>query len=190
MASPVANGNPWAWLGGPDYLANILAKFPRGAAYGGINLHALCQGFAQAVGDVQAGATQLSEIETLPGSANMLLPYWEFDYGLPDSCVPAGATIGQRRAALQAKIAAVGGASEAYFISVAAALGWAITIVEGAVGSHTWTIHAAPTAPPSLFTAGGSAVGDYLETIGTNTQLECVMNRIKPAHTKLLFSYP
>ena len=189
MASPVANGNPWAWLGGPAYFAGLMAKLPRGWAFGGPFWQALFTGFSAVFAMVQAAAGQLSEIETVPSTTTVLLPYWNYDYGLPDCCVPAGATLGQQRAALLAKIAAVGGQSQPYYVSVAAALGWAITITQGAPGSFTWTIHAAATAPASLFDVGDSGVGDYLYNIGTNAQLECVMNRIKPAHTILLFLY-
>jgi uncharacterized protein YmfQ (DUF2313 family) len=192
--SPVANSNPWASLAQPDYFGGILAKLPPGAMDNGTILQALlgaggANGLAQLLADVQAAASQLSEVETVPSSADVLLGYWEADYGLPDCCTPSGNTLQQRRNALLAKIAAQGGQSEAYFIAVAAALVWAITITEGSEGSHTWTINGAATAPGSIFTAGGSQAGDDLTTPGTNSELQCVMNRIKPAHTKLLFNF-
>lgn len=204
--SPVANGNPWAALDQSDYYAGLMAKLPSGDAFAGVNTQYLFgaaaptneplgaggeagSGIAQAFADVQSAASDFTEVEAVPSTTAQLLPNWEFDYGLPDTCTPLGATLQQRRHALLAKIAAVGGASEAYFIAVAAALGYTITITEGTAGSYTWTINAAAAGPTSLFRAGQSRAGDLLQRAGANAQLECVMNRIKPAHTKLLFAY-
>jgi uncharacterized protein YmfQ (DUF2313 family) len=143
-------------------------------------------------------------LEANPFTTNELLSDWERVAGLPDKC--AGVleeTVQGRRNGLLAKLASTGGQSPAYFISIAAALGYEITITEfrpfrvglSAVGDaltngdwqFTWRINAAETTTVP-FRVGLSAVGEALRTWG-NDLLECKMNQIKPAHTILLFGY-
>ncbi len=191
-STPLSNvqfGNPIAFAGVAEFTATMLAKLPPGDACAGDLFADLVEGAAQSFADFHARAAQLSEVETVPSQTVELLPFWEADYGLPDHCTPLGATLQQRHNALLAKIVAIGGQSAGYFIAVAAALGYAITITRGAVNSATWTINATAIAPPTVFRAGESRAGDLLESFRTNTQLECVMNQIKPADSTLIFSY-
>ncbi|MCW5666465.1 MAG: DUF2313 domain-containing protein [Piscinibacter sp.] len=131
-----------------------------------------------------------------------LLPDWERVAGLPDPCVGAGQTLELRRAALTAKLTNVGGQSRAFYLEVAARLGYSITIDEffteaeaiaagipytGTSWAHTWRINAAEETVRE-FRVGGSVAGERLRSWG-NEMLECVMNRLKPAHTILLFAY-
>ncbi len=158
---------------------------------------------ADALANVRAVALQLVNVEADPSQTLELLTEWEADYGLPDPCTPLGASIEQRRASLAAKVAGRGGQSKAYFIAVAAALGFAITIDEftpftigwskvgapimGPSARFVWRVNA-PSITVSRFTIGRSAIGDPLWTIG-NTELECRLRAIAPAHTLLLFQY-
>jgi uncharacterized protein YmfQ (DUF2313 family) len=187
--SPVQFGNPYAFAGAAEFAASLVALLPPGIAWEGPQMADFCAGAASAFSDLHAQAAQLSEVELNPATTDILLPAWEQDYGLPDCCTPLGATLQQQRNTLLAKIAEVGGASEAYYIAVAAALGWTITITRGAIGSYQWTINTSAVAPPTVFRAGESRAGDLLELIGSNTQLECVMNQIAPPHTTLIFSF-
>jgi uncharacterized protein YmfQ (DUF2313 family) len=187
--SPFQFGNPFAYLTAQQFAGALQAKLPPGAALAGVNAADLMVGAGQAFADLHADAAQLSEQELYPATTNVLLPFWEQDYGLPDCCTPLGSTLQQRRNTLQAKIAQVGGQRDAYYRAIAAALGWTITITRGAVGSFTWTINASALSPPSVFRVGENRAGDLLETLGNNTQLECVMNQIKPAHSILIFNY-
>jgi uncharacterized protein YmfQ (DUF2313 family) len=187
--SPVQFGNPLAYATAAEFAAAMQARVPPGVALAGVNAADLLAGCAAAFADLHAQAAVLSEVETVPSTTDILLPNWEMDYGLPDCCTPLGASIQERRNALLAKIAQVGGQSEAYFIAVAAALGWTITITRGAIGSWEWTINVAETITPIYFRAGVSAAGDRLVDWADNTQLECVMNQIAPPHTTLNFVY-
>ena len=192
MTSPLANGNPWASAGQAEFAGSLIAKLPPGDAFtGATNLQGLLTGIASAFADVHAAAYQLSEVEELPWLTTLLLPHWNLDWGLPDVCTPAGATVQQQRAALMAKIAAApGGQSKSYMIAVAAALGYSIYIIEDAASTYTWVVHAAPTAPTQHFHAGSNRAGDLLQVVGSNTQLECILRRIAPATKILQFSYP
>jgi uncharacterized protein YmfQ (DUF2313 family) len=121
-----------------------------------------------------------------------LLPDWETDWGLPDPCTPLAPTLQQRRVALAAKIAAQGGATLGYFVAVAAALGFTITARNGistdGAGWQFLVVITGSAGASQFFRAGNSGAGDYLQTFG-NAQLQCVLNRIKPAHITLQFNF-
>lgn len=69
--------------------------------------------------------------EADPQTTDELLGDLERLYGLPDPCVtPAPSTKAERRAALAGRMAAQGGQTPEYFISVALALGYVATIYE------------------------------------------------------------
>lgn len=141
--------------------------------------------------------------EADPRTTLELLPDWERVVGLPDPCVQAAQTVQERRAALLAKLTTLGGQSIAFFIELAAYLGYTITITEftpfragiSRVGDaltgkdwwFAWRINA-PATTSTWFRVGQSAVGEPLQAFG-NELLECVFNRVKPAHTVLIFAY-
>jgi uncharacterized protein YmfQ (DUF2313 family) len=137
--------------------------------------------------------------EVIPSTTNELLPDWERVAGLPGDCIHELQTVQERRNALLVKLGRVGNQSPQYFIDVAAALGFPVSVVEYKdypeehVGDgnedwkHTWRIDA-PATNIKYFRAGVSVAGERLRSWG-NEQLECTINRIKPAHTVLLFGY-
>lgn len=142
-------------------------------------------------------------VDAFPTQTAELLPEWELTLGLPNQCTPPNPTLAQRKAAVAAKVVAQGGQSVPYYIAVAAALGFTITIVEyapfraginaagqpvyGMDWAHTWTVRTFLNAE-TYFQAGISGAGDALATWG-NSQLECTLNQLKPAHTILQFNY-
>lgn len=110
-------------------------------------------------------------------------------------------TTQERRAALVNKLVTLGGQSPAYYVGLAAALGYAITITEfhahsvnddvnhpfyDAAWNFAWQVNAALNSISQLTVNG--AVSDALASWGDSV-LECVINRLKPAHTTALFSY-
>jgi uncharacterized protein YmfQ (DUF2313 family) len=131
-----------------------------------------------------------------------MLPEWEAALGLPDPCAGVLPTIALRQGAVRAHLAARGGQSIPYFVSVATALGVTISVTEfapsrfgdgfgGRFGGNAWAYVWQVNAPqtrivPFYFGLGG--FGEPFTTWG-DVSLECVLNRIKPAHTILLFSY-
>ena len=116
-----------------DFLAAIQALRPRGRAWP-TDASAQSTPVWAAVADLLAAqharASALSEVESDPGQTIELLAEWERAFGLPDPCTPLNPTLQQRRAALLARIAALGGQSPAYLVNVAAQLGYSITITE------------------------------------------------------------
>lgn len=136
------------------------------------------------------------------GAGGLWLADWERVLGLPDECAGGlGQTLAERTAAAVAKIRERGGQSREYFIGVAAALGYAITIEEHDAYTcetacdqplhdedwrYAWTVRA-PETTVREYTCESSCA-DPLASWG-NALLECVLNRLKPAHTHLIFAY-
>lgn len=129
---------------------------------------------------------------------------WERVLGLPDPCVIGeNLAVRQRIAAVMAKLNGLGGQSKAFFIQLAASLGYAVTITEfkparagiavagdpvnGPGWTSAWMINAEPVTV-FVANAGTAAAGEALAVWG-NKLLECRMRAMQPAHTTLLFSY-
>lgn len=188
-----------------DYLQQLQALLPQGPAWPreASPVTRLLDGLAQELARVEGRALTLLE-EADPRTTAELFADWERVAGLPDDCVIAFApdqTVAQRRAALVGRLATIGGQSPAYFVGLAAALGYAITLTEfkqhavnddvstplyGPAWAFAWQVNAALNTVTQLTVAG--TVADPLASWG-NTLLECVIKRLAPAHTTVLFSY-
>jgi uncharacterized protein YmfQ (DUF2313 family) len=166
--------------------------------------------------EIQAEGAQLDAfaafVEALmdevdPRTTTALLDAWERVYGLPDACggPDASAPIEQRRAALVAKVADVGGLSRAYFLDLGVKLGYQDTTIsryplvtcESSCESpvrddprwrFAWQVNLPHEGDNySVFRADSgctTSVDSYLMGV-----LECVFQRLKPAHTFVLFTY-
>ncbi len=188
-----------------DYVEQLKKLTPEGLAWpveDDSNWIKLITAIAQEMARVDAMCATLVD-ESFPDTTTQLLPNWERVAGLPDECTELGETYEVRRKNLIAKLVARGGATPQYFIDVAAALGYEITITEfdpfrvniNAVGDalngvnwqFVWQVNSALNTI-IWFRAGLSAAGEALAVWG-NDRLECVINRLKPAHTTVIFSY-
>lgn len=186
-----------------DYLAQQQALLPQGAAWpreADATLTQLLNAFAEEFARIDGRALNLIE-EADPRTTSELLADWERIAGLPDTCVTTSQTTAQRRAALVARLTTVGGQSAAYFIALALSLGFSITITEfqqhtveddvnhplyGQPWNFAWQVNAA------LDTVGYLTVDDTVDdplAWWGNDALECMINRLKPAHTLALFAY-
>jgi uncharacterized protein YmfQ (DUF2313 family) len=142
--------------------------------------------------------------ESYPGTAIEALTDWERITGLPDPCLPFPLnSLQARRRAVLFKLAARGGASKAYFIWIAGLLGFPITITEFAPfragrnrtgdrlynqdWAYAWRVNA-PEVNIFYFRSGQSTASERLRDWG-NAVLECILTRLKPAHTILHFGY-
>jgi len=128
---------------------------------------------------------------------------WERMLGIPDACTPLASTLQGRREAVHTKWTAKGGQSVGYFVNLALKLGWIITITEynefkvgqSRVGDalnnvtwpYVWTVNTALDTI-TYFRVGQSRVGEALAD-WDNTELECLINTLKPSHTRALFNY-
>lgn len=165
-------------------------------------LSGLLEAEAHALDDAQTSNNRLYD-RVWPDSG-AALDEFERVLDLPDPCVAyESLTTRQRIAAVMAKLNGVVGQSRAFYIQLAANLGYAITITEfrparagfaragdainGDAWTSAWMINASAV---SVFPAraGSAAAGEPLAVWG-NKVLECRMRSMQPAHTTLLFSY-
>jgi uncharacterized protein YmfQ (DUF2313 family) len=132
-----------------------------------------------------------------------MLQAWERAGGLPDQCTSGAETVTERQSRLSQKITGRGGQSRAFFIIVAEKLGcpgaritefrpFACTSVcEDSLDTDPWRFVwrlDVPHSTPMTEMTTGSVCTDFIRVWG-DTALECVITRLKPAHTHVLFSY-
>ncbi len=139
-----------------------------------------------------------------PSTATAMLPEWEATLGLPDLCAIGEIdSIIQRQRAVVSKLFGIGGQSVAYFIRIAEALGYTISITQyrqacagmsvcgdalnGDEWPFTWLI-TAPETTVNYAQCGLTYCGDPLRSWG-NKQLECRLTVLNPSHTILKFGY-
>lgn len=143
--------------------------------------------------------------ETDPRQTYELLDRWEAALGLPDACSLKGSqTVAERAQAVVAKLISAGGQSRAYFIALAAALGYSdVTVTEYQARRHgrarmgepyggedweeVWQLNL-PELQISSRRYDRSALGEPYRIWG-DTRLECIVSRDKPAGSIVLFSY-
>ncbi len=204
---PVQHFPTFSSLSSGDFAQAALQHFPRGRAWSrrpDSTLAAICAGIGDCIAAVHEQFVLFLDRESDPAQAQQLLADWEADFGLPDSCAPSGQTVAERQAALLSKIAASpGGQSASYFVSVAAALGYAITITtwdaftfgKTPFGSplvqmswrFAWRVNA-PAVVVSRFTFGRSPFGEPFWSLSA-TALACRLRKLAPAYGVLQFSY-
>lgn len=142
---------------------------------------------AASVIDTGIGKSDTLLREQQPDRTLEALPDWERNYGLPDTCCATGSgTEAERRSNLLGRFRGRGNMSIAYLLAEATRLGYpGCTITEISPGS--WRLNVPMTTAVVLMTCE-SPCDNALRTWG-NTQLECLMRRLKPAHTTPLFAY-
>ena len=189
-----------------EYRALLQALLPTGGAWPRAAAAVLTKLLHGLAGEPTRGHNRACDLveESDPRTAAETITDWERVTGLPDACAAAEVvTLQQRRAAVHAKLTARGGQSRQFYIDLAAALGYAITITEFRpfrVGQSTagdpctdedwwfvWQVNA-PETTIIEFKAGASTAGEPLRAWG-NKPLECVITRLKPAHTEVQFAY-
>lgn len=194
-----------AALTSADYVAELQGLLPPGALARepAANLTRLLSVYAASFARVDALATGLID-EADPRTTVQLLADWERVAGLPDVCVgDEPQSLQERRQWLVSRLTMRGGQSKAWFIALAASLGYAITIDEcrpfvcglsgcgeqlaDATAWTVWVVHM-PKPPTYYFVTGGSVCGESLGYISTS-YVECLFKRYKPAHTTILFTY-
>lgn len=191
-------------LAAADYYNELAGLLPPGPAWDTLNpstLTVFLDAWSQEFARIQAHADQLIE-EADPRTSNELLTDYERIFGLPTDCMTGiTQTLQQRHNALVAQMTGTGGQSISYFINLAASAGYTVTITEftastvamtvadtivGSDWATAWQVNAALNTVTSFLST--SLVSEALGSWG-NTQLECLINRFKPAHTFALFSY-
>ncbi|WP_188260880.1 YmfQ family protein [Azospirillum tabaci] len=187
---------------GDDYYGLLLGLRPTGPAWPSDDplLQAIADGLARVHNRALGLLDEADSRTTLE-----MLPAWERNAGLPDACTGPAVGLAERRRRLAAQITARGGQSRAFFIGLAASMGYpGCTITEFAAftcGSacsaalntadvgwpHAWRLNVPVRAGAYTFTAT-SGCDEALRAWGSAV-LECVVRRAAPAHTVALFGY-
>ena len=118
---------------GDDYAESMQALLPQGQAWPRHNdsvLMKVVRGLCRIWGDFEIRASTFLEVESDPRYTIELLPDWERNWGLPDPCYVAPQTIAERQVALVMRMTIQGAQSREFFINIAAAIGYKITISE------------------------------------------------------------
>ncbi|TWA69743.1 uncharacterized protein YmfQ (DUF2313 family) [Azospirillum baldaniorum] len=185
-----------------DYYALLLGLRPTGPAWPTDDelLHGVADGLAR----THNRALDLMD-EADPRTTLEMLAAWERNAGLPDACTGPAVGQAERRTRLVQQLTARGGQSRAFFIALAAAMGFpGCTVTEFppfSVGSpcsaplntaeagwpHAWRLNAPISAGSYPFTAN-SGCDEALAAWGS-ALLECVIGRAAPAHSAVLFGY-
>lgn len=191
------------------YLAQLQALLPEGAAWTREEpavLTRLLAAMADGLARVHGRSAILLE-EIAPRTALELLPDWERVTGLPDPCAVAagiGGTLQERRAAVVSRLTASGGQSLGYFADLIEAMGYEAEIEEyrpficgdecgdelggGDEIRFYWRVTVS-AARVTYFRCGESECGDTLADFARAEDLECLLNRLKLAHTTLIVGY-
>ena len=186
-----------------DYLQQLMALKPAGRAWPddpATRQNQTLAALAEELARLDARALGLIE-ELDPRLTFELLLDFERNFGLPEPCKKTPENLAARRQALHEKVIRQGGQSRRYFIALARRLGFAITItefdvhnVQSAVNQplrheawrFVWQVNASKQTVQRKTVQSG--VNEALASWG-NDLLECVINRLKPAHTRVIFAY-
>ncbi len=140
-------------------------------------------------------------------ATSLLLTEHELDLGLPDDCLPLGVSIAERRTTANSRLISLGGLNKQYYIDLALTMGYTITIDEftpfwcGSGGSGEpcgaqetifyWRVNIDTAGFPIIyFISGASESGDPLISTGIDaTPLICYLEKLKPAHTIVIYQY-
>ena len=192
-----------------DYLRLLQALLPKGKAWNreeGSVLTEFLHGEGEEFARVDSRSDDLL-IERDTRYATELLTDHEIDLGLPDECSPDSQTIQERRLAAHSKLIALGQQNPAYFIELALAYGWTVTITEytpcwcgvGDCGDPCgdqenifyWkvTIEFGGGGYVVYALSGSSECGDWIAYIPGSTAMVCSLEKYKPAHTVLIYDY-
>ncbi len=187
-----------------DYLRQMQALLPPGAAWptaAEATLTQLLSALAEEFARVDVRADELLA-ETDPRTTSEMMWDWERVAGLPDACAVAidgERTTAQRRADLIGRLTTLGGQSRDYFVAVADAMGYEIVIeefqqqtvdddVELPIYDEPWVYAWRVLEPPTTigYQTVEDTVDDPLAYWGI-AALECMIQRLKPAHTTVLY---
>ena len=186
-----------------QYEQMLGALLPRGPAWDASD--PLLLGCAPVLSRAHARGDALM-LEIDPRSVTELIDRYEGITGLPDSCTPTGTqTLQQRRQRLDAKINLAGGINEAFYRVQLDALGYTgatITrypkstftcnsLCTDSLFSDEWRYYWRVNIPASVQIKPMTCIGDCTDSIRTwgDTVVECVLSKLAPSHTYVIFLY-
>lgn len=188
-----------------DYGTMALDLLPQGAAWPrsrGTTIFRFCMAIADTFYRLHARCCDLLR-ESFPPSALERLDEWEKWLGLPDPCVGVlGETIAERQRDVALKLISRGGQRPAYYVGLAAILGYEIDIIEhfpswvgvaragcSVPGNEPfWWKVSIKNIPIYRLNAGCGQAGMQLCDTPNIKTLICAIERAAPAHTHVTFA--
>lgn len=187
-----------------QYRQMLGALLPRGPAWDSEDL--LLTGLAPSLSAVHGRGDALM-LETDPRSVTELMDRYESISGLPDSCATPGIqTLQQRRQRLDAKLNLAGGINEAFYLAQLEALGYTgatitrykksqftcLSVCTDSLYSDEWHYYWRVNMNATTQITPMTAISNCTDSIRTwgDTTAECVLNKLAPSHTYVIFKYP
>ena len=192
-------------VGRQPYLEQLQALLPRGAAWPRdpeAVLTLILDSVSASLAEVDSRAVGLLD-DVRPNQTVALLPDWERVSGIPDDCSETASTVSQRIAALLTKVVSRANLNADTFVEVAETFGITATVEEhdqtrannattlatnGGRWRFVWWITLPATGDSTYFSVL-SPVDMPLLDIERNTELECRLQSLAPAHTLLRVAY-
>jgi len=189
------------------YIDLIYKLLPIGRAwprYSFTNLYKVIKAFSLEFSRVDQRVKDLIR-ESNPRTSFETIPEWETLLGLPDDCTKgADLNLEERRQIVLQKLITGGGSNKAFFENIADQFGYPEIEVNDfkpfrvgrascgdPLSNEGWEYVFQVVSNDQLsqsFRTGVSSVGQPLRKFG-NPIFECVIRRIKPAHTTVIFNY-
>lgn len=216
-SSPILTMSPPAdFLSAPsgdDLVPAILALLPLGAAWGtpdgeAADLDRQMSRYWAGMADVMAeNYARLHQVKSESTTVTLIgsLDDWETELGLPDPCFGADQTVEARFRAVRARVIAQQIEGLGDYECLASTLGYTATASRPTlpfrVGSRVGERLGDPTAacwvvmtigalgPAVPFRVGNSRAGARLLDFSTATDLECVLDRVKPVEWNIRYDY-
>ena len=170
------------------------------------NLYKILISLALSFSNLDVRANELSN-EFFPQLLQESIDEWEIEYGLPSDCVGALPTFADRKAQVLAKFAGIGGQDPAYYVNLASDLGFDVEIIEfngvrytkdrlgdqyaQTTHPYVWYVNVLNIETIYAQYTQDKLTESQYSKLGVDTSiLECLITKLKPAHTQVLFFYP
>ena len=178
--------------------ADVLADFlPNGPSFeakkiGGSNLRKLLLGFS---GELRTAEEYIKTFddEYSPLTTTLLIKEWEQALGIPDACFPATGDIDERRVHVLTKLSSMGIQTVSDFVALALLFGIVVTVEPLDEVASPPVAVTFPDARFTLVITGAGLVSGLppydvpFTPNSSESVLECLFNKLKPANCKLIF---
>lgn len=191
-----------------DYKEMVWALYPKGLAWIRENgvLDKLNTAIAAELLKLE-GRINTCLDEADPRTTAEMISDWERVWGLPDECSPLGATLQERRTAIISKMLISGGMPPIFYQRLIESMGydvddlieWKPLVIGERLTTGTMTDPDPMTRfnwgwgirgfSANMFECGVSQCYDPLGDWSDATELVCRINKLKPAHTAVIFNF-
>ncbi len=183
-----APAKPWAG-NATEYVAALVALAGRGRAWAPPSTSRTAKWWLGVARELVRAHDWLRDLidELDPEAATDTLDAWERSLGLPESGEVIAASNADRRLDITAKLLARAVVTKSQWIAFAEAAGYtSVTITSGHAAQFTCNSRCNALVTGPYYCA---AVWTLTMTGSQNTAFEALANKIKPAHTRLIFVY-